>query len=394
VAATGLAAAAMLWLRYYASLARLMFADLHMNDFGKLYYSARLALSGQDMYGPSPATLIPVSVDAARQLWNLNPPHAHLVILPLAGLDEGVALAIWAVVNLVGFGLSAQVILRELGVSWSPRLALAMTGLVVFSSATGAIIATGQMTGLLVLPVTLAWVAARRGGWITAALWLGLAASVKPLLAIFGVYFVLRRQVTPALVMVGVVAAAFALGLAVFGPDNLLAWGGALQSVDWHWAAMNGSLWGLVARTLAPSPYFTPLVTVPGLVGPLSWLAAVVVGTIGLARLVTTRPTTDVVFAGLLVTALATSPLGWIYHLPLAAGPLAALWLDWRIRRSRVRDLCLLLALPGLVCPLLLTVLRPGLAWYTVTVGSAYAWSTIGLWGAVMFDARPSVSRR
>ena len=53
-------AATVFTLGYYSALGRVMYTHLHMNDFGKFYYSAQFFLQGQDMYAPSPATEIPV----------------------------------------------------------------------------------------------------------------------------------------------------------------------------------------------------------------------------------------------------------------------------------------------------------------------------------------------
>ena len=74
-------------LLFYIQLTVYMVQRLHMNDFGKFYYSARLFLDGQDMYGPSPATEIPVGETETRQFLNMNPPHFHLLILPFALLS-------------------------------------------------------------------------------------------------------------------------------------------------------------------------------------------------------------------------------------------------------------------------------------------------------------------
>ena len=84
-----------LWLWYYGVLARNMAGELQMNDFGKFYYSSRAFLDGTDMYGPNPATAVPVTHAETRQFWNMNPPHFHLLILPLARLPPLVALALW-----------------------------------------------------------------------------------------------------------------------------------------------------------------------------------------------------------------------------------------------------------------------------------------------------------
>jgi hypothetical protein len=68
---------------------------LHMNDFGKFYYAARLFLDGPNMYEPSPATFIPVGPKAVHVFLNLNPPHFHLLVLPLSVLPVETAGVIW-----------------------------------------------------------------------------------------------------------------------------------------------------------------------------------------------------------------------------------------------------------------------------------------------------------
>jgi hypothetical protein len=68
---------------------------LHMNDFGKFYYAARLFLDGRNMYEPSPATFIPVGPKAVHVFLNLNPPHFPLLVLPLSVLPVETAGVIW-----------------------------------------------------------------------------------------------------------------------------------------------------------------------------------------------------------------------------------------------------------------------------------------------------------
>ena len=80
-------------------LVRVMVA-LNMNDFGKFYYSARAFLAGHDMYAPSPATQLGAGqLPGAQQLLNLNPPHFHLFVIPLAGFRPGIAVAVWMFAN-------------------------------------------------------------------------------------------------------------------------------------------------------------------------------------------------------------------------------------------------------------------------------------------------------
>jgi alpha-1,2-mannosyltransferase len=373
---------------------RVMAHELHMNDFGKFYYSARAYLDGRDMYGPTPATAIPVGGGQTKEFWNLNPPHFHLLILPLAMLPPTGALALWFAASAFCLTMSVLLIARELGVQWTPRKALIAAILAIVPSSTGMVVLTGQVTFVLMLPMTLAWIHARRGKWSEAAVYLGLAASVKPFLGIFLVHFLLRRQIRAAVLMttIGIVAAL--AGLAVFGPGAYRSWLGVATSVDWLWGPMNGSLGALIARAFGGSVAFVPLVDARDLIPAATVVVSAAVAAFGIWRF-SLSPATgeDVAFAGLIMTALLVSPLGWMYYLALLAGPAVALWAS-RSRPMPVRDLCLAAAGPGLLLPHLVTDNWAHVPWGGATLGSLYTWTFVALWLAVAIDASPAASDR
>src|SRR5262245_35646421 len=153
--------------------------ELHMNDFGKFYYSTRAFLNGGDMYAPSPATNIGARGAADLQFLNLNPPHFHLVVLPFALLPAALAAMLWMVVSLVALTISIILIGRELRVVWTPLTVLGVVFCVLAFSGTQAFFLTGQSTMLLMLSMTACWIAARRGRWSSAGVWLGMCLSVK-----------------------------------------------------------------------------------------------------------------------------------------------------------------------------------------------------------------------
>src|SRR5262245_52955961 len=89
---------------------------LNMNDFGKFYYSAQAFLAGTNMYAPNPATN-PRFVEAPDvQFLNMNPPHFHLLVLPLAMLPAQRAVTIWLGASLTALVVSLLLIGRELDV--------------------------------------------------------------------------------------------------------------------------------------------------------------------------------------------------------------------------------------------------------------------------------------
>jgi hypothetical protein len=99
---------------------------------------------------------VQVSETYSQQFWNMNPPHFHLLLLPLALLTPGVALTLWIGAGVGCLLASLRLIVREVGLPcrpWTHRLALC--GLLNFAG-TAAVCITGQLSFLLLLQVTLA----------------------------------------------------------------------------------------------------------------------------------------------------------------------------------------------------------------------------------------------
>jgi hypothetical protein len=369
--------------------ATFMATDLHMNDFGKFYYSTTSFLEGKDLYAPNPATRMLVNTET-RQLLNMNPPHFHLLILPLAMFGPMTALWLWGLANVAALILSLRLIASELGLPWTPSRLEWTFAAVVACSATGASVITGQLTFLLLLPVTVAWIAARRGNWTRAAVYLGVCASVKPFLGIFLIYFALRRSMRAVAVMTITGLACTVTGLAVFGWNAYQGWLSALSAVDWTWAPMNGALAGLLTRAFVENPLYTPVVHAPRLGGAVAGILAIIMAAVSLRIFVrdASRDAADRAFGGLLVTAQLVSPLGWIYYLWLLAGPAAALYISAASRPSRVRDVLALVAVPGLLVPVATTAAWSTPPWIGATLGSLYVWTTLFIWAGFLADVR------
>ena len=400
---TAVAIACLVLLGWNVALVLVMERGLVRSDFGKLHASVRAYLAGRDMYDLGPATLSPVrgmggDILHYIQFLNLNPPHFHLILLPLAPLPGRWALLVWGIVSLGCLGLSLRLMVREAGVVLTPwRWRLAALALLSFAGL-GAVAVTGQVSFVLLLPMTLAWISMRKRSWAEAGVYLGLVMSVKPFLGIFLPYLVLRRRFDALGAALGTAAAAFLLGLGVFGWDAHRAWIAGLSAVSWEWVAMNASLLGFLKRVLAPSAYFAPLLDAPGLIWP-AWLllsAAIAVVSFTIAATDSSDCAVDRSFGVLLLAALLISPLGWTYYWWLALGPMVALVAAWDplaqgtslSSTARWRRGLLLVAVPGLVWPLPATVAFQPNPWATVLTGSAYFWATLALWGALIADWR------
>jgi len=369
-----------------------MAGALAMNDFGRFYYSSQLHLNGEDMYGPSPATEISLG-EERRQLWNMNPPHFHLMVLPLALLPPIQALAGWIVMNLIALLVAARIVVRELVLRITlSRVLWALLGFLC-CSATCAIVATGQVTFVLMLPMTLAWRAGRRGHWIAAGAWLGVLAGVKPFLGIFGAYLLISRRYRAVGAMIAAMTLSVAVGAFVFGIASYGSWIRVVADVHWTFVPMNASVTGLATRLLAANPQFAPIVDLPHLATWIAVLGSLTLVVVGLVLSISGRSedAVDRAFGLLILTSLLASPLGWIYYLWLVLGPVLALSRRPSPRLSRIQGIALAVALPGAILPLVFTTVAQPSVLASMVLGSAYGWTLLALWCAIAID-RPLVT--
>ncbi len=157
----------------------------------------------------------------------------------------------------------------------------------------------------------------------TAAALLGAAASIKLFLLLLLPYFIWRRRWTAVAFFVGGVVAASLLGLAFAGPRAFSSWYLALTQQTWQGQALSMSLLGGITRALDTGYSFQPVIVRPSgdfpLVGPYVCRADFLV-----AWHLREEENADRDFASVLILMLLIAPAGWMYHLPLAAGPLAA----------------------------------------------------------------------
>lgn len=378
-----------------------MIEVMEMNDFGKFWYSAVAFLNNQDMYGKSPATLIQVNHLYSQQFWNLNPPHFHIFLLPLALLPPLLSLTLWGMASLVALVVTLDRIGNEIVMEYSAwRNRIAFLGLLAFSG-TGATMITGQLSLIIFLPVTLAWLSIRSGRWDRGAVILGLTASIKPFLLIFLPYFLLKKRFKAALLATWCSAIPFAIGLLIFGTNNYRSWLDHLRSVDWAWASMNASIFGMLTRVLSENPTFAVLADIP-ILAILIWSSfAVIAGGITLLFIHHDRSPlhVDRAFFLLLLLAILCSPLGWIYYLFLPLGPATSIMSSWWTKEGRahsssisslvrLRNTLFWIGLPGYFIPIPLTLWFQPNSWLTLSLGSSYCWSTVLFWIALLVDCR------
>jgi hypothetical protein len=253
--------------------------------------------------------------------------------------------------------------------------------LTYLSPAMFATLLSGQLALLLLLPMTLAWRAVRRGNDRLAGARIGVCASLKAPLLLHVPAFAMTGRQAAAAALSAVTTALFAAGIARSGIEAHREWLRNLAAVTWTEHYMNASVLGLVERNLTMSEWLQrPLADAPAFVGPI-WLVAA--GIICVSTLLRLRQSTSADEQLLLVTAAAllVSPIAWVYYFWLLVPSLTAVVMQSVGNCSRWRKALLTAALTGLLVPPVLpwmAVRWSGLA--TVSVGSVYCWSLVALW--------------
>ncbi|HZY64514.1 MAG: DUF2029 domain-containing protein [Actinomycetota bacterium] len=295
--------------------------DVHA-DFDSFWRSANAALEGENIY------------DAGARLVNLNPPFWTLVMLPFGFMEPLNAYRLFVLVMLFTTIGSLAWMAGELRLraGW----AVVGAGMVLFSSPLLATFALGQMYPILALGLVAAWVADRRGWYVSSGTALGLIMALKPSLAPLILWPAVRKKwASVGATIVSGATATLAASL-VFGPEATLRYALVVldAKVDGFWD--NASLVGTVTRTFTRTEFAEPLVT-------LSW-AVPAAYVLGVAALILTavkvRDGTEAGLWALVAASLLASPIAWNnYLLLLAPGVLLLL------ARGRVALALLLLSL-------------------------------------------------
>ena len=361
-----------------------------MADFGVFYRSAQRVKSGQNPY----EVTTPIVTEGRILAPNLNPPHAILLMAPFAFLAQPLALAAWLLASGCSALIALRIVFKEIGIGTSPPTVVTAAFLLSSAAATGAFLMSFQISWLLWAPVTWAWMLARHRRWTSAAVVLGITASVKPFLGLFVPFLLWRRQWVAALIATVVAICCFLAGIAALGWHAFVNWIQAIGSVEWMEHIFNASVFGYFTRLLTDHStdrawVLTPLTQAPRLGLLLGFVGALVIFAISLWSLRLPRPAADEhsvlevdrLFAVTLLASLLMTPLGWIYYQFVAVAPTVALIMNRQWRMS-VASRSALLAL-GAVCltlsPRVVASGQPS-AWATASIGSAYFWGTLAFW--------------
>jgi len=285
-------------------------------DFETFWRSTVALLLGTDTYRTG--SVLP----------NLNPPFLSLLLAPFGLIPLLPSYWVFTALTVLLVTASVLAVARELRLG---RAATVFGVLTVWaSSPLHGTLLLGQIYGLLLAGLVLAWLAQRRGRPVLSAVLLGVVVALKPSLApLLLIPFAQRRW--PAL-WAGIASAGVTsvAGVLVAGPSSALEWlhlatGTPAPEVD-----ANASLPGLVARLGGPGALGW-LVTLAVVVGTLWWVRRAVPAAGGMAAGLT-EPADATIFA-VAAGCLLASPIAWLnYEVMLWPGALLLLAAGrWRL---------------------------------------------------------------
>jgi hypothetical protein len=181
----------------------------------------------------------------------------------------------------------------------------------------------GQLACLLLLLLTLAWVASRSGRPATAGACLALATAIKLFPALLFFYYLLRKEWRVVWSGVAWLLAITAATAALLGPAAYADYftGVLPQLSGLRINCLNLSLAGFWAKIFVSSPAWTWAVTLMS--------SGLVLAVLGWAIVrADSRRGQDGAFGLTLITMLLLSPISWNHYAPLLFLPLLWLWLE------------------------------------------------------------------
>ena len=284
-------------------------------DFFMDYASARNLLSGKRVYRPLDESFHDYLGQKLSVLiaYDGHPPTSILLAVPVAWTDYVHASIFWNWLSLLALAVSARIIMVEL--KYEPTTSDLMLLLVALTCwpPLWSHLASGQFGCFLLLLLTLAWSAERRGNEAQAGCLIGLAAAVKLFPAVLLLHFVFRRKWRAVAFGIASFLSVAGLTLVVVGFRTYQDYIVVLAYLShFHSQADNASLTGFFRRLSAPQ---------------LSWWliavsSAAVLATIWSGAIRKTRDS-DGKFGITLNAALLLSTITWQHSFVMLLLPLA-----------------------------------------------------------------------
>lgn len=294
---------------------------------------------------------------------NLNPPFFTLISFPLAYLSYSHALLLWTFISMLAGCLSILLIQQKLDPTTLslPTCLLLLIGFMSFFP-TFVTLQFGQVSLLLLPLLVLGWRAVHDHRPIKAAIFLGLATSLKPFIGLFLIYFLIRREWHALIAFLLTILISILITTAFFGIDTYYAYYQVCHQIAWAASSWNASIYGFLLRLIGGTEANTPLIPIPGL---FIFAYPFLSGLLLLVLILFLRPLsciadlqkkTDIDFSIILIGMLLLSPLGWMYYFTFLSIPFLILW-NFSKKGIYPIGLPLLLAILLLVCNIPITLI-------------------------------------
>lgn len=373
---------------------------LFLPDFFQEWASARNRLNGLPIYTSQEVTLeryLGLRRNPADRFFiehNAHPPTTVLLGMPFAGLDFADAFASWNVLSLAFLAASAGLIVRQLNLPFSPWDLLPAIVLLLLCYPFWHQMVHGQLNLLLLVLLTCAWAADRRGHPHWAGTLIGVATAIKLFPGFLFVYFILRREWSAVRTGLLALTAITALTALILDPDCYRTYFVEVlpQTSQWRSEWPNLSLSSLWFKLFESSRHLPPIEIQPLAHAPalaLGGVAATMIAVTAILAAVTPRLRSrrdwDLLFALTVIGMLLVSPITWDHYLMLLMLPVAVVWQRWP-RGGRGREvMVLLLAMLWIEARL---VMEHGL----ILLDAAHPANAYGNWIATPLEALTALS--
>lgn len=343
---------------YYETI--VTFADPQKTgDFYKFYMSSKFYWEGKSIYSPVPKIGFENAKDEARD-WlkndqsqaiqssrniehaNLNPPFQTLLLAPVVLIKYEQAFFIYSIISIISGLVAVLLIAHETAnekIELSCLFSFMIIIMVYFPTLINIIY--GQLSLVLLLFITLAWIAARNGRDALGGIYLGLAMSLKIFVGLFLLFFLVRRRWRLLGWFTGTFTLLSLLPLWFFGIETYKNYITILSSITWYAASWNASFLGFFTRIFGGSEN-VPWVNLPAVAHALTRLGS------GLFMLClawlawpraqeSSRDRFDLGFSLTITGMLLISPLGWMYYFTVLLIPAVVSWRLVRRLEARIR---------------------------------------------------------
>lgn len=304
-----------------------------LNDFIQEWASARNFWEGAPLYEDL-ATAVPRHLDAqydGEVRVNAHPPTSILLALPFGQLGFRQSVLLWNALSLAALVTALALIRSARGLSLQAWLAVPVAAFVLTSNSLAQQVNQAQLNLLLLLIITLTWLAIRREQWEWAGALIAIGASIKVIPGFLVLYFLARRQWTAVLWFAGSLVAIAAFTSGILGweayRDYLVE---AVPRVggfrDW-WP--NASIMGFFAKLLdGSSGHGIPLMHAPLVAkGAAALCMLAVAGLVARqAAAAEDESAQDRAFATCVVAMVLVSPVAWDHYFLMLLLPFAVLW--------------------------------------------------------------------